>query len=175
MRKHVLAVAMGVVLGMTRQMIAAPCASTPAAAMLAAAQSAPVSNLLPETDGYRVEEVRWDPFLRRQWAVIQRCGHAGQPSFMVRTELEAQSSSKKFLALRHDVALPVVQAGDLVRLWKRDGSAQIQLIATAEENGALGGRVRVRLAGLPDADGQSGQPRYLAGVVRGPADVEMGQ
>ena len=175
MRKHVVAASMSVAIGMAGQMIAAPCASTPAAALLAAAKNVPAVHTIVATDGYRVEEVRWDLFLRRQWAVIQRCGHTEQPSFMVRTELEAQSPPKSFLELRNDVALPVVQTGDLVRFWKRDGSAQIQLIATAEENGALGGRVRVRLAGLPDADGQLGQPRYFAGVVRGPADVEMGQ
>jgi hypothetical protein len=67
--------------------------------------------------------------------------------------------------------LPVVRAGDVVRLWSREDAVRIELAAMAEENGGLGKTVRVRL--MPrNTLGQQPEEQLL-GVVRGPHDVEM--
>jgi flagella basal body P-ring formation protein FlgA len=74
---------------------------------------------------------------------------------------------------RQNAAVAVVKAGEVVRLWKSDRNARIELIATAEENGAVGSRVRVRLTTRRETNGLTDAPQYLAGIVRGPADVEI--
>lgn len=146
------------------------CRTTTAGALLAA-RSGMAPAMLEANRGYRVESVRWDPFLRKAWAVIRSCEHLEQPSFTVPTELPVSGGS--VMEARQVALLPIVRPGDLVRLWRRDGYAHIELVATSEENGTVGTRIRLRLAAKPDADGQTGQPQYLAGVVRGPADVEI--
>jgi hypothetical protein len=145
------------------------CASTPAAALSAAKSG--VSGL-GETHGYRVESVRRDPLLRLSWAVIASCDHREWPSVTMPMDAPASAPSAVSIA-RPDAAMSIVRAGDIVRLWKREPYAHIEMIATSEENGAVGTRVRVRLAMPQDSDGQAMQPQYFAGVVRGPADVEM--
>jgi hypothetical protein len=178
-RGIVAVVAMGWFAAVTGESIAAVadthgvCASTPAAALLAIKGTAGRSSAaLPGAQGYRVQSVRWDSLQRRNWAVIESCDHSERPSITVPMDMPAPvlltASSARPYAI-----MPIVRAGDLVRLWKRDRYAHIEMIATAEENGAVGTRVRVRLTAPKDADGQSTQPQYFAGVVRGPADVEM--
>ncbi len=157
------------------------CASTPAAALVAAKGS--VGTPLAELHGFRVEAVRWDPVLRRAWAVIESCDHRERPSFTVLTDLPVApplsvppletSRHLGTLQTRWQAAMPIVHAGELVRLWKIESYSHIELIATSEENGAIGSRVRLRLVAPKNSDGQTSPPQYLAGVVRGPADVEM--
>jgi hypothetical protein len=170
-------VAMGCFVGGTGEALAASdvivgaCANTPAAALLAA-KGTPgrIVPALAEARGYRVGSVRWDPLLRQSWAVIESCDHRERPSVTMLMDEPALSSVS---VEQPSVTMPIVRAGDLVRLWRNDRYARIEMIATAEENGAVGTRVRVRLATPTNADGQVSQPRYFAGVVRGPADVEM--
>jgi hypothetical protein len=149
------------------------CARTPAAALLAAKNES-ATNALPlaEAHGYRVESIRWDPLLRQSWAVIRSCDHPEQPS-MTRLMDSSVPMVRAVSTLRPYAALPIVRAGDMVRLWRSERYAHIEMVAISEENGAVGTRVRVRLATPRDMEGQFGQPQYLAGVVRGPADVEM--
>jgi hypothetical protein len=160
------------------------CAKTPAAALLrvseeAAGGEAAAGGEVAELEamhGFRVETVRWDPFLGHGWAVIQSCEHRERPSFTVRTEFATPLVSRRAdRVVRAEVVLAIVRTGDLVRFWRRENNAQIEMIATSEESGVVGTRVRVKLSTPRDADGQPGQPLYLAGVVRGPADVEMVQ
>jgi len=130
--------------------------------------------------GYRVQAVRWDPLLQQSWAVIRSCDHQERPSMTMRTELPATKLAVLSTMFpvssmaRGDAGVPIVRAGDVVRLWKSESHAHIELMGTAEENGGVGTRVRVRLAAPKDNGGLYGQPtQYLAGVVRGPADVEL--
>ncbi|WP_263384267.1 hypothetical protein [Granulicella arctica] len=152
------------------------CASTPAAALVDARRSNEASATgLAEMHGYRVEAVRWDPLLRRGWAVIRSCDHLDRPAITIPTDLPVvHAEAGLFTAgVRASAALPIVRAGDLVRLWKSERFAHIEMMGTSEENGAIGARVRIRLATPRDLEGQTSAPQYLAGVVRGPADVEM--
>ena len=166
------------------------CARTPAGAV-ELARGVQGGLLLSQTDGYRVQTVRWDAAQHQSWAVIQNCAHPELPSLAVLTNLPTPFAAAGALAavpvsgvlpgllsvsgaiIRANAAVAIVKAGDLVRLWKSDANAHIELIATAEENGAAGARVRVRLVKPKDLDGQTAAPQFLAGVVRGPADVEM--
>jgi hypothetical protein len=67
--------------------------------------------------------------------------------------------------------IPVVRAGDIVRLWKQEDLLRIEVAGIAEESGGLGKTIRVRLLHR-SADDQGNQERF-SGIVRGPSDVEM--
>ena len=150
------------------------CASTPAAALLAARSGAEPA---AATIGYRVDLVRWDPLLRQSWAVIASCDHPERSPITLLTGMLAPHLSARvaLTATPLYVVLPIVRAGDVVRLWRLDRFVHIEMIGTAEQNAAVGSRVRIRLPASLDRDGQVEPPQYLAGVVRGPADVEMAQ
>ncbi len=162
------------------------CAGTPAGAIAAARAEQSVTAL--QTVGYRVESVRWDAAQRQTWAVIRSCDHAERPTLAMLADLPhhtaaaatvptipASSSPQSSEIARANTASVLVHAGEAVRLWRADGLAHIELIATAEENGAAGAKIRLRLMTAKDNDGQTAPPRYLAGIVRGPADVEIDQ
>jgi hypothetical protein len=153
--------------------VSGACASTPAAALQAAQSSTGTSvPTLAGARGFRVASVRWDSLQQRNWAVIESCDHRERPSVVIALGAPAPALSAASLT-RPNVPPPIVRAGDIVRLWKNDRLAHLEIIGIAEENGAAGTRVRVRLAASKDAEGQVTQPRYFAGIVRGPADVEM--
>lgn len=166
------------------------CASTPAAALARAGgaindarvanTSAPVSMpaeasvpVPAEAHGYRVASVRWDSLQQQSWAVIASCDHPERPLVTMLMDLPLRAVPPHVILARAYAVVPVVRAGDLVRLWKIDHDAHIEMVATSEENGAVGARVRVRLATSTFGDGQVTQRMYFAGIVRGPADVEM--
>ncbi len=172
----------GVCRGQAAQL--AGCANTPAAAIEAmrAGKMADLQAAGLQATGFRVESVRWDAAQRQTWAVIRSCDHAERPALARLADLPhgapvAQTGSSAALvsaqSLQANTTVAVVHAGEVVRLWRADSQAHIELMATAEENGAVGGKVRLRLLTPKEADGQYAPPRYFAGIVRGPADVEM--
>jgi len=69
------------------------------------------------------------------------------------------------------ISLPTIHAGDMVRLWKQENHLRIEVSGIAQESGARGSRVRVKLlrSGL---DGHQ-QEQTLFGIVRGQRDVEI--
>ena len=161
------------------------CARTLAGA-IELAKGVPGALLLSQKDGFRVRSVRWDAAQRQSWAVIESCQHPELPSVAILTDLPPDKSAAGTVSaeiasvltnsaaiIRTNAAVAIVKAGDVVRLWKSEANARIELIATAEENGSVGSRVRVRLAARRETDGQTAPPQFLAGVVRGPADVEI--
>lgn len=157
----------------------AACASTPAGAIEAARAGRAAAS---QTTGFRVESVRWDATQRQTWAVIRSCDHAERPALAMLADLPhnaavSTTSSGSVPASAQiaqvNTAVVVVHAGDVVRLWRADGQAHIELMATAEQNGVVGAKVRLRLMTAKEPDGQYAPPKYFAGIVRGPADVEM--
>lgn len=62
-----------------------------------------------------------------------------------------------------------VHAGDRVRLWARQPNLKIEIPGVAEESGAIGSLIHIRLAQV-SADTNAAQ---IPGIVRGPYDVEM--
>jgi hypothetical protein len=131
-----------------------------------AAESLRSNGLTPlaaRSGSYRVSEVMWDPVLGQRWAMVASCEHPERPAFAVPTKEaigEKQSGGRK-----DDV--PVVRAGDVVRLWWQEDNLRIEMTAMSEENGGLGKVIRVRMLGGDSAE------RQFVGVVRGVADVEM--
>jgi flagella basal body P-ring formation protein FlgA len=65
----------------------------------------------------------------------------------------------------------VIRAGERVRLWRQDATARIETSGAAEESGAEGQRIRVRLvkSGLDSGAGKE----FVMGVVRGSGSVEI--
>jgi flagella basal body P-ring formation protein FlgA len=68
-------------------------------------------------------------------------------------------------------SIPVVHAGDIVRLWKQEDILRIEVAGVSEESGGLGKTIRVRLL-RQNTDSQV-IPEQFFGIVRGPSDVEM--
>jgi hypothetical protein len=68
-------------------------------------------------------------------------------------------------------AIPVVRAGDPVRLWKQEDLLRIEIAGISEESGNLGNKIRVRLLHR-NTDDQAMQEEF-SGIIRGPSDVEL--
>jgi hypothetical protein len=69
------------------------------------------------------------------------------------------------------VNTPVVRAGEIVQLWRQEPLLRIEVAGIAEQSGAMGERIHVRL--LHRNDGNPADEAELTGVVRGHAEVEM--
>lgn len=156
----------------------ASCARTPADAARAVENGEAVSAGLD--DGFRVESIRWDPVLRRQWALIVSCVHPEWPA----VELPVSGISTaangpqpmtevRAAALLPMTVVPMVRAGDAVELWIRQGDLRIEAAAIAEQSGGVGQSVRVRLMQRKTLGQQI--EREFSGVIRGPREVEMQQ
>ena len=65
----------------------------------------------------------------------------------------------------------VVRAGETVRAWRQDGMTSIETSGVAEQSGAAGTRIQVRLL-RRDLDGQDVE-RHVSGVVDGVGSVEL--
>jgi Chaperone for flagella basal body P-ring formation len=124
--------------------------------------------------GFRVRSVRWDPVLRQGWALVVSCDHPEWPA----VELPAPLARPKVATAGWEeqgqgqpAAALAVRAGEAVRLWHRESDMAIDLAAIAEENGAVGKTVRVRVV-LRSEFGQRTEEE-LTGVVRGPREVEL--
>lgn len=151
--------------------VQAECLDTPAAA----AASVDSVNIFPPpaAGGYRVASVRWDPVLRKRWALVVSCGHTEWPAL----EMPLPAIQKQRSAVRKAAppalksSLSTVRAGDAVELWSTQGDLRIEVAAVAEQNGGLGETVRVRLSQRQTL-GTQPEKEFLA-VVRGPRDVEM--
>lgn len=128
-----------------------------------------------QVDGYRVQTMRYDPVLDRQWAVIAICGHPERPSFAVPVDSPAadrpESASRENAVIR-DQKAAVVHAGDLVQAWQQQPNLRIEVAGRAEESGIVGSHVRVRVL---HSGFEAGQPLIVTGIVRGPDNVEIVQ
>jgi Chaperone for flagella basal body P-ring formation len=123
--------------------------------------------------GFQVTKIESDQVLGHRWATLITCGHPDWPAFAVPV-----SSSESLIVSRgaqqpviQDVrAASVVRAGQSVLLWRQEDSLRIEIVGIAEENGGLGKRIRVRLV---HTSGDPSTLQQLAGIVRGPSNVEI--
>jgi len=117
--------------------------------------------------------VRWDPVLRQRWVTIASCDHPERPAFARQAVLGKGTPRQLDQTPEGDSRelLPVVRAGDIVRLWRQEDHLRIEVAAVSVESGSLGKSVHVRLMRANAADQQVEQ--QFVGLVRGPADVEM--
>jgi len=130
--------------------------------------------------GYVVQDLRWDPVLKRTWVVLKSATHPERPSVSVLSELAEQASQPSraaaAAAAESRIARPkqlVVHAGDRVLLWSEENNMRLQVMAIAEDNGGVGDKVHLRIEGTGWGGDQPA--RQTAGTVRGPAEVEMEQ
>jgi hypothetical protein len=151
----------------------AECYTTPRTALDALVANSSFSTTL-RNDGYRVTRIESDRVLGRRWAMVARCGHSEWPVFALPANGESLPTSPK--EAKRSVSenletVPVIRAGDVVRLWRQENLLRIEVAGVSEESGGLGKTIRVRLLHR-GTDDQSIRQKF-SGVVRGPANVEM--
>ena len=153
---------------------AGPCAATPAAA-LKAFEGGLVSNDLAD-EGYRVTRMHRDVVLGTRWASVERCGHPEMPGLTLQasgvgTTAERTEQTRVANAAVRIAGPKVIRPGETVRLWRQETNVRMEMAAVSDESGAAGDRIRMRVT----VQGESGvdNVRYVYGLVRGPADVEM--
>jgi hypothetical protein len=152
--------------------IEAACARTPALA-LHAVQSSANEDMLSQGDGYRIVSVRWDPLLNQRWAMVASCEHPERPSIamlLTGRRLPAEVPAHGSNANGRQSPFPVIHAGDVVQLRSQERNLRIEVAGRAEENGAVGSKVRVRLL---HSGFDAGQEQTFIGTVRGPGYVEL--
>jgi hypothetical protein len=125
--------------------------------------------------GWVLREVHWDPILRHAWEVFTDPAHPERPTVAVlasgaRQELARGAAEERSRAAA--AAVPVVRVGDRVVLWSAEKNLRLQLAAVAEENGAIGDHIRLRIPGAVWDNGPNSQ-QPVRGVVRSATDVEM--
>lgn len=150
----------------------AACYSTPRLAVDGLITSPPSQD--SKNGGYRVSRIELDQVLGVRWAMVASCDHPEWPAFALSADPTSsarlhQESGRPLTEIVNPV--PVVRAGEIVRLWRQENLLRIEVAAISEENGCLGKTVHVRLL-RRGTDDQS-IPEQFSGVVRGPSDVEM--
>ena len=172
-------------LGVSAGLAETPCASTPAAAVKAYEGGQPIAGDLFE--GYRVASWYTDLPLGVNWAQVERCGHPGWPELSIRmmqrpervlavstvSPLSSVSAAGvSTVQVGHTAALLVktVRAGEPVRLWRIEPNLRMEMPAVSEESGGIGERIRLRIVSNQE---NVQVVRYVFGLVRGPADVEL--
>lgn len=149
------------------------CARTPDAAIKLFRTAVSPNRANTKGRGYRVTSIHWDPVLRQSWARIANCDHPEWPEVSVRAEATKAGSTRQ---MSHDGAesfpfVPVIHAGDIVRLWRQEDLMRIEITGVAEESGGIGKTIRVRLL-RRKTDDQAKEEQFT-GIIRGPSDVEM--
>jgi hypothetical protein len=115
--------------------------------------------------------VHWDPVLHQSWVTTFDCDHPERPAQAARVVSQAQ----RFIDMKGRVeqtavkTSPIVRAGETVLLWSEERNTRIEVSGTAEENGAIGDTIHVRLTQNTSA----AIVPQLVGVVRGAGNVEM--
>jgi hypothetical protein len=125
------------------------------------------------TDSYRLEFVRRDPLLGETWGIFSSCFHPEQPRHILRLPSSDAMSNNIRAA-----SVLIVHAGDMLELRSGEQNVAMQLVAIAEEAGAVGQRVRVHLLrpkGVPPAESRidTGWGMKLSAIVLGPHEAEV--
>jgi Chaperone for flagella basal body P-ring formation len=149
----------------------AACYRTPGAAIDSLKPDSLLS-AVTDDEGYRVISIQLDPLLGQICAMITSCGHPAWPMTILQIDKSRKNRSGNIIFFKDNQdSVPVVHVGDIVRLWRQEDLLRIEASGTAEENGALGKVIRVRLL-APNTNG-SFSKGTLSGIVRGHSDVEM--
>jgi Chaperone for flagella basal body P-ring formation len=136
--------------------------------------------------GLVLREVRWDPVLACAWEIFADPVHPERPEVAVPALPGEQVAARATAAALVEAAVavtvearvqmaaaavPVVHRGDRVTLWSVETNLRLQLAAVAEENGAVGERIRLSIPGAGWGGDGAAQP--VRGVVRCAGEVEM--
>lgn len=137
-----------------------------ASASLSAAQS--------DLSAYRVSSIQSDPVLGKRWAMLISCEHSEWPVIALPVDNTGtfQWPQCPGRVSSPDAPLkPTVHIGETIRAWKNENLLRIEVAGVAEEDGALGQKIRVRI--LRPAYSNASPPEHLSGTVRGPGNVEI--
>jgi hypothetical protein len=115
--------------------------------------------------------MRWDSVLGETWVQVVSCDHPEWPPVELAVRGRRMETTESVSGDELFPQLPVVRAGDAVELWSMQDDIRIEVAAIAEQSGALGKTVRVRLMHRETLGSQI-EEQFMA-VVRGPHDVEM--
>lgn len=144
---------------------AGQCSQTP----VAAAQAAVETKTPGGRDGFRATEAVVDLQTGRVWVRVIACGHPERPAALVPFGVPAVSLGAAATPQRATEAQPrvqtqiVVRPGDAVRVRFASSGAQVQLEGKAEEQGAVGQVITVRMQSLM---GDAAQPaRRVKAVI----------
>ena len=125
---------------------------------------------------YQITSDRWDPILHRHWLFVVDCDHPERPllsristTYMKNDLYPAFENNQKNSLTASN--LPLVRAGQNVRVLRREDSLQIEINGVAEQSGGLGHQVRIRLSKV-STDIEQAQ-KEIVGIVSGLATVEM--
>jgi Chaperone for flagella basal body P-ring formation len=127
-----------------------------------------------KNSGYEVVRIKSDSLLRQKWAIIANCAHPEWPAFALPSNRKNSIDPLRETfphSSNGGEAVFIIRAGDIVRLWRRENLLRIEIPGVSEENGHLGDTVRVRLLDRNSDDRSA--PEHIAGIVRGPSNVEM--
>ena len=118
--------------------------------------------------GYRITGIQTDPVLGQRWALIANCNHPEWPTIALPIHRQPQTAEPY---AESTPLAPIIHIGDTARLWRQEAFLRIETAGIAEENGYPGKTIRVRL--LHRGEDEPFTQQQIAGIVRGPADVEM--
>ena len=127
-----------------------------------------------ESSGYRVTGIQSDPVLGQRWVMISNCSHPEWPAIALQatgTVLGTTPLEGKRSLIEGVRPIPVIHAGDIVRLWRQEDLLRIEVAGVSEESAGLGQTVRVRL--LRGNNDDQSIPEQFSGIVRGPSNVEI--
>jgi hypothetical protein len=157
-------------------------ASTDAIAMGCGSGVSPAASALPEVvarPSLRLISVKQDSLLNSRWALMVDCEHPEWPARMVllagkEDAIEGLKFAAKIQSSSAAGRVPMmVRAGETVRAWRQDGMASLVTSGVAEQGGAVGQRIQVRLL-RNGMDGQDAE-MHVSGVVDGVGSVEIVQ
>ena len=127
-----------------------------------------------KNSGYKVVRIQSDSLLGQRWAIIANCSHPEWPEFALPANRKTSIDQTRatFPDSNDDgEAVFIIRAGDIVRLWRQENLLRIEIPGVSEQNGRLGNTIRVRL--LYRSPDEPSLREHLAGVVRGPSNVEI--
>lgn len=109
--------------------------------------------------------LRWDPVLHQQWLTTTDCNHPERPSH---AKLTFTSAPPPQTVTQQDKPL-TIRAGDRIRLTYHQTNTRMELTGIAEESGATGAAIRVRLAQAASDTSAT----ELKAIVRSPSQAEL--
>lgn len=109
--------------------------------------------------------LRWDPVLRQQWLTTVDCNHLERPA-QSKLTFTSTPLPKTIRSLEKPLT---IRAGDRIRLTYHQSTTRMELTGIAEESGATGSTIHVRLT---QSTSNTNIPELRA-IVCGPAEAEL--
>lgn len=123
-------------------------------------------------EDYKLAYIRRDAILHETWGIYRSCSYPTQPARILRLTA-TDEEQLRLLA----IPIPVIHAGEKVRLQNSEENLRMQLVGVAEQTGSIGERIRVHLQTGDSVSGANeAKVRWgakLTAVVVGPHEAEI--